>query len=265
MIGSDKKQQDLLGRKRGLLLFSGGQDSAICLALSLQLYDHIETIGFGYGQRHKIELAQRQAILKNVKTRFPDWTVGKLGDDHIIDLSGYGAIDQSALTKERAIEIEVSGLPSTFVPGRNLVFFSLAAGLAYLRNMENLIGGMCEADYSGYPDCRSDTLQAMQKTLQLGLDEPRLQIDTPLMHISKAQSWQLTEILGGDKLVQLILEDSHSCYLGDRSNRFDWGYGCGRCPACKLRAQGFHRWQLGDYEALTDAQLGNMLGKTACA
>ena len=220
-----------------LVLFSGGQDSATCLAWALDRYQHVETIGFDYGQRHAIEMDCRTHILESLRANFPDWRA-RLGEDHVLDMGLLGQISDTALTKSKAIEFEETGLPNTFVPGRNLLFFSFAATLAYRRGLTVLVGGMCETDYSGYPDCRDDTLKSLQVTLSLGMDS-RFVIETPLMWIDKAATWQLAEDLGGPKLVDLILEDTHTCYLGDRTKRHDWGYGCGTCPACQLRKAGY--------------------------
>ena len=220
-----------------LVLFSGGQDSATCLAWALDRYQHVETIGFDYGQRHAIEMDCRTHILESLRANFPDWGA-RLGEDHVLDMGLLGQISDTALTKSKAIEFEETGLPNTFVPGRNLLFFSFAATLAYRRGLTVLVGGMCETDYSGYPDCRDDTLKSLQVTLSLGMDS-RFVIETPLMWIDKAATWQLAKDLGGPKLVDLILEDTHTCYLGDRTKRHDWGYGCGTCPACQLRKAGY--------------------------
>ncbi len=217
-----------------LVLFSAGQDSATCLAWALQRYDRVETIGFFYGQRHAVEMDQRPVL----RRAFAD---ARLGEDQVVDLAGYGALAESALTADRAIEVLESGLPSTFVPGRNLVFLSVAAAHAYRRSASALVGGMCETDYSGYPDCRRETIDAMERALSLGLAAP-LTIATPLMRLTKAQTWALAHALGGDGLVRIILEHSHTCYEGDRSKRHDWGYGCGACPACELRAKGWREW-----------------------
>ncbi len=225
------------------MLFSGGQDSSTCLVWALQRYGRVETAGFDYGQRHGVEMQARQRVLEGVRNRFPQWAE-RMGEDHVLDLRGFGAVAQSALTADRAIEMTDRGLPSTFVPGRNLVFFIYAAALADRRGIEALIGGMCETDFSGYPDCRRDTLDAMQQTLQLGLDRP-FTIETPLMRLTKAQTWAMAEELGGSALVDLILEDSHTCYLGERGERHAWGYGCGHCPACELRAKGWVEWREG--------------------
>lgn len=225
-----------------LVLFSGGQDSATCLAWALDRYDHVETIGFNYGQRHQVELECRQTFLKQIKTEFPEWA-SKLGQDHMLDLSLLGQISDTALTQDKEIEMKQSGLPNTFVPGRNLLFLTFAAAIAYRRKLKYLIGGMCETDYSGYPDCRDDTLKALQVALSLGLDA-RLVLETPLMWLNKAQTWTMAEGLGGQDLVALIEEDTHTCYLGDRTLRHAWGYGCNTCPACELRRNGHEAYQL---------------------
>jgi 7-cyano-7-deazaguanine synthase len=222
-----------------LVLFSAGQDSAACLAWALDRFERVETIGFFYGQRHAVEMEQRRALLRSFQER---GHAGHLLDDHVVDLSGYGAIADSALTADRAIEMAADGLPTTFVPGRNLVFFTVAAAVAYRRGIDVLVGGMCETDYSGYPDCRRETIDAMERTLSLGLDRT-IRIETPLMHLTKAQTWALAHDLGGDDLVSLIVEQSHTCYEGDRAHRHEWGYGCGACPACDLRAKGWAAWR----------------------
>jgi 7-cyano-7-deazaguanine synthase len=221
---------------RALVLFSGGQDSATALAWALDRYAYVETIGFDYGQRHRVELECRQRVLGALRARFPAWSA-RLGDDHLLDLGLLGQISDTALTADRAIALERSGLPNTFVPGRNLVFFTFAAAVGYRRGLSVLVGGMCETDYSGYPDCRDDTLKSLQVTLGLGLDQ-RVVIETPLMWLDKAQTWHLARTLGGDALVDLITEDTHTCYRGERRTRHAWGYGCGQCPACELRARG---------------------------
>ena len=223
-----------------LVLFSAGQDSATCLAWALSRFERVETIGFDYGQRHAVELSQRPLLLSVIAGLRPEWTP-HLGDDLVIDLKGFGALAESALTADRAIEMTASGLPSTFVPGRNLVFLSVASAHAYRRGAATLIGGMCETDFSGYPDCRRDAIDAMEQALSLGLATP-LKIETPLMRLTKAQTWSLANDLGGDALVQAILEHSHTCYEGDRSQRHIWGYGCGACPACGLRAKGWREF-----------------------
>lgn len=220
-----------------LVLFSGGQDSATCLAWALDRYGAVETVGFDYGQRHRVELDCRESFLKELREQFPAWGQ-KLGDDHMLDLGLLGRISDTALTAEKQIEFEKSGLPNTFVPGRNLMFFTFAAAIAYRRGHKVLVGGMCETDYSGYPDCRDDTLKALQVALNLGLDA-RLVIETPLMWIDKARTWSLARQLGGDALVQLVRNQTHTCYVGDRQTWHDWGYGCGVCPACELRRKGY--------------------------
>ena len=220
-----------------LILFSGGQDSATCLAWALERYDAVETIGFDYGQRHKVELECRIDFLGRIRSAFPHWDK-KLGADHMLDLGLLGQISDTALTADKAIEFANSGLPNTFVPGRNLMFFTLAAAVAYRRGHKVLVGGMCETDYSGYPDCRDDTLKALQVALNLGLNS-RLVIETPLMWIDKAQTWDLGKRLGGSSLVSLLREYTHTCYLGDRSALHEWGYGCANCPACDLRRKGY--------------------------
>lgn len=225
-----------------LVLFSAGQDSATALAWALAHHARIETIGFAYGQRHAVELTQRPIVRAAIAALDSDWA-RRLGEDIVVDLSGYGALAESALTTDRAIEMTESGLPTTFVPGRNLVFLSVAAAHAYRRGIDTLVGGMCETDFSGYPDCRRATLDAMQSALALGLDRP-VAIETPLMQLTKAQTWSLAHELGGAALVDLIREHSHTCYQGDRSHRHAWGYGCGSCPACELRAKGWAEyWQ----------------------
>ena len=223
-----------------LVLFSGGQDSATCLAWALSRYERVETVGFDYGQRHHVEMACRLQVLDQLRQQFPAWSP-RLGDDHVLDLRVLGQLSDSALTDERAITMAASGLPNTFVPGRNLLFLTFAATLAYRRGLKFLVGGMCETDYSGYPDCRDDTLKALQVALSLGMDE-RLVIETPLMWLDKAQTWSLAQTLGGHTLVNLITEHTHTCYLGERTQRHAWGYGCGHCPACDLRAQGHARF-----------------------
>jgi 7-cyano-7-deazaguanine synthase len=224
-----------------LTLFSGGQDSTVCLALALSRFERVETIGFDYGQRHAVELAQRSRLRAGLSALSPEWRA-RLGEDHTLAIPTLGEISETALTRDAEIILSADGLPNTFVPGRNILFLAFAAALAYRRHIGTLIGGMCETDYSGYPDCREATIQATQRALSLGLDRP-IEILTPLMHIDKAATWRLAEELGGEALVALIVEESHSCYLGDRSRRFDWGYGCGECPACQLRAAGWERYR----------------------
>ncbi|MBX3604388.1 MAG: 7-cyano-7-deazaguanine synthase QueC [Piscinibacter sp.] len=226
--------------RKALVLFSGGQDSTVCLAWALQRYSSVETIGFDYGQRHEVELTCRQKVREELRGRFPKW--GKrLGDDHLLDLALLGQISDTALTDDRAIEMHEGGLPNTFVPGRNLLFLTFAATVAYRRGLNVLVGGMCETDFSGYPDCRDNTLKALQVAISLGLDAP-MTIETPLMWFDKAQTWGLTERLGGEPLLDLVAEHTHTCYVGDRSRRHEWGYGCGLCPACDLRRAGYNAW-----------------------
>jgi 7-cyano-7-deazaguanine synthase len=224
-----------------LVLFSGGQDSATCLAWALANFARVETVGFDYGQRHKVELEVRERFIAGLKRQFPKWSA-KLGADHLLDLSIVPALGQTAMTSDAEITLAKNGLPTTFVPGRNLLFFTAAAALAYRREIKHLVGGMCETDYSGYPDCRDDTLKSLQVTLNLGLDS-RLVIETPLMWRDKTATWALAEELGGKPLVDLIVEETHSCYRGDRSKRHDWGYGCGACPACELREKGWRGYK----------------------
>jgi len=224
-----------------LVLFSGGQDSTTCLAWALDRFDRVETVGFDYGQRHRVELDVRPVVLDAIRGRFPDWA-GKLGDDHMLDLSVLGQVSDTALTRDVEIAMQDNGLPNTFVPGRNLVFVTFAAALAYRRGLRHLVAGVCETDYSGYPDCRDDTMKAMQLALNLGM-ESRFVLHTPLMWIDKAETWRLAESLGGEALVELIRDETHSCYRGDRSRKHDWGYGCGECPACHLRAEGWRRFR----------------------
>lgn len=224
-----------------LVLFSGGQDSTVCLAWALERFASVETIGFHYGQRHAVELECRSRIRDALAKSFPKWAP-KLGEDHMADLGFLGQLGDTALTAEREITFAESGLPTTFVPGRNLIFFTAAAAVAYRRGIKHLVGGMCETDYSGYPDCRDDTLKALQVTLNLGMDQ-RFVIDTPLMWRDKAQTFALAEQLGGTAFLDLVIEETHTCYLGDRKTRHPWGYGCGTCPACELRAAGYERFQ----------------------
>ncbi len=223
-----------------LVLFSGGQDSTTCLALALSKYERVETIAFDYRQRHSVELEARLRVLEQIKLQFPQWA-HKLGEDHLLDLAVLGQVSETSLTRDVAFKMESSGLPNTFVPGRNLLFLTLAAALAYRRDLQVMVTGVCETDFSGYPDCRDDTMKAMQLALSLGMDK-RFLIETPLMWIDKAETWELAQSIGGEKLVDLIIEHTHTCYLGDRTHRHAWGYGCGECPACDLRAKGFSRW-----------------------
>ena len=223
-----------------LVLFSGGQDSTTCLAQALSKYERVETVAFDYGQRHIVELQARLNVLREIKAQFPQWAY-KLGEDLLLDQAELGQVSDTSLTRDVAFKIESSGLPNTFVPGRNLLFLTLAAALAYRRDLQVLITGVCETDFSGYPDCRDDTMKAMQLALSLGMDK-RFLIDTPLMWIDKADTWALAHQLGGQPLVDLIIEHTHTCYLGDRTHRQAWGYGCGSCPACELRARGFEKF-----------------------
>ena len=226
-----------------LVLFSGGQDSTACLAWALDRFARVETIGFDYGQRHRVELDCRHTVRDAIAAGFPAWAA-RLGEDHLLPLDVLKDISDTALTGEGEIAFQENGLPNTFVPGRNLLFFTFAAAIAYRRGMKHLVGGMCETDYSGYPDCRDDTLKALQVALTLGMDK-RFVIHTPLMWIDKAETWRLTESLDGAALVEIVRDLSHSCYLGDRTKTHDWGYGCGSCPACDLRAEGWRRYRAG--------------------
>ena len=223
-----------------LVLFSGGQDSTTCLAYALTRYQRVETIGFDYGQRHRVELDARLTVLRELRSRFPVWNT-RLGDDHVLDVPVLGQISEGSLTREMAFTLEANGLPNSFVPGRNLVFLTLAAALAYRRGLQVLVTGVCETDFSGYPDCRDDTMKALQLALSLGMDR-RFLLETPLMWIDKAATWAMAESLGGPALVDLVTEHTHTCYLGDRSQRHAWGYGCGNCPACELRQRGFTKF-----------------------
>ena len=224
-----------------LVLFSGGQDSTVCLAWALERFARVETIGFAYGQRHAVELEVRPRIREGLTAMVPRWHE-RIGGDHVVRIDALAEISETALTREVAIEIAESGLPTTFVPGRNLLFLSFAGALAYRRGIKHLVAGMCETDFSGYPDCRDDTIKAMQVALTLGLDR-RFVIHTPLMWIDKAGTFALAADIGGKPLIDLLLDETHTCYLGDRQHRHDWGYGCGDCPACRLRAEGFARWK----------------------
>lgn len=220
-----------------LVLFSGGQDSTTCLAYALDRYERVETIAFDYRQRHSVELEARLHVLREFREQFPQWA-SKLGEYHLLDLAVLGAVSETSLTRETAYKMESNGLPNTFVPGRNLLFLTLAAALAYRRDLQVIVTGVCETDFSGYPDCRDDTMKAMQLALSLGMNK-RYLIETPLMWIDKADTWALAASLGGQPLVDLIVEHTHTCYLGDREHRHSWGYGCGSCPACELRARGY--------------------------
>lgn len=226
-----------------LVLLSGGQDSATCLAWALDRFGRVETVGFDYGQRHAVELTCRAAVRDGMAALNPAWAE-RLGPDHMLDMRSLAGIGQTAMTEDTEIRMTAEGLPNTFVPGRNLLFFTYAAAVAYRRGLKHLVGGMCETDYSGYPDCRDDTLKALQVALNLGM-ERRFVVETPLMWLDKAQTWELARRLGGDRLVGLLVEDTHTCYTGDRTRRHDWGYGCGTCPACELRARGWNAWRAG--------------------
>jgi 7-cyano-7-deazaguanine synthase len=233
-------QVERLDPRRALVLFSGGQDSTACLAWALARYEQVETIGFDYGQRHAVELACRGEVRTALQNEFPRWA-NRLGADHVLDLALLGQISDTALTSARTIEMNAQGLPNTFVPGRNLLFFNFAAAVAYRRGASVLVGGMCETDFSGYPDCRDNTLRALQVAISLGLDAP-MTIETPLMWLDKAQTWALAEELGGEPLIDITVDHTHTCYMGDRSHRHEWGFGCGLCPACDLRRKGYERW-----------------------
>lgn len=225
---------------KALVLFSGGQDSTTCLAWALDRYEHVETVGFDYGQRHRIELDCRLTVRDRIVAAFPHWSQ-RLGPDHLLALDVLGSMSETALTRDAQIALQADGLPNTFVPGRNLLFLTLAGALAYRRGIAVLVGGMCETDYSGYPDCRDATMRAMQQALSLGLDRP-MEVATPLMWLDKQATWRLAAQLGGDALVRIVREDTHTCYLGERGVLHDWGHGCGSCPACELRANGYAAW-----------------------
>jgi len=226
-----------------LVLFSGGQDSATCLTWALARFARVETVGFDYRQRHRVELEVRQDFLSALRRDFPQWAA-RLGDDRVLDAGALAQIGDTAMIDNVAIEMGENGLPTTFVPGRNILFLTLAAAAAYRRGLRHIVTGVCETDYSGYPDCRDDTVKAVQVALNLGM-ESRFVLHTPLMRIDKAGTWDLAQSLGGDALVKMLVEHTHSCYLGDRTRRHDWGYGCGDCPACRLRADGWRRWREG--------------------
>jgi 7-cyano-7-deazaguanine synthase len=230
-----------LSTETALVLFSGGQDSTTCLAWALSRFGRVETLGFAYGQRHLIELDCRDRLLEEIETVRPDW-LAKLGENHTLEIPTLAAVSETALTREVAIGMGEDGLPNTFVPGRNLIFLTFAAALAYRRGITHIVGGMCETDYSGYPDCRDETIRALNNALNLGMAK-RFELHTPLMWLDKAATWRLAFGLGGAGLVDLIREHSHTCYLGERGARHDWGFGCGECPACRLRADGYARWK----------------------
>ena len=223
-----------------LVLFSGGQDSTACLAWALDRYGRVETVGFDYGQRHAVELEARQRVRARLMREFPLWKA-RLGDDHMLDIRSFGGIGGTAMTSDRTIEMTSKGLPSTFVPGRNLVFLLYAAALADRRGLTALVGGMCETDFSGYPDCRRDTLDATERALNLGMEQT-FRVETPLMRLTKSETWGLAKALGGEALIAITVDDSHTCYLGERGTLHAWGYGCGGCPACELRQRGYEAW-----------------------
>ena len=223
-----------------LVLFSGGQDSTTCLAWALSRYARVETLGFDYGQRHAVELSLRSPLLSSLRALNPEWH-SRLGEDHLLDLSLLGKISDTALTRDTAITLQANGLPNTFVPGRNLLFITVAAALAYRRGIGVIVGGMCETDYSGYPDCRNDTLRALDNALQLGM-QSTIRLETPLMWLDKSATWSLADTLGGTDLIELIRTETHTCYLGERGTLHTWGYGCGECPACELRARGYEKF-----------------------
>lgn len=229
--------------QHALVLFSGGQDSTVCLAWALDRFQHVETVGFDYGQRHRIELDCRARVRERIAARFPQWAP-RLGADHLLQVDVLGRISDTALTSDAEIALQADGLPNTFVPGRNLLFLTLAAALGYRRGIAVLVGGMCETDYSGYPDCRDSTMRAMQQALTLGMARP-FTIETPLMWLDKAATWELAQRLGGDALTDIVREDTHTCYRGERGELHPWGHGCGSCPACELRARGYAAWQQG--------------------
>jgi 7-cyano-7-deazaguanine synthase len=231
----------MIDARSALVLFSGGQDSTTCLAWALERFEQVETIAFDYRQRHRIELDQRLVVLDQVRRRFPAWA-GRLGADHFIDIGVLGQISETSLTRETAFQMEKDGLPNSFVPGRNLLFFTFAAAVAWRRGIRHLVGGMCETDFSGYPDCRDDTIKALQVALNLGMDRS-FALQTPLMWLDKAATWALARQLGGDLLIEVLLEHTHTCYRNERGPRNDWGHGCGECPACALRQRGFAQWQ----------------------
>ncbi|MFW6380286.1 MAG: 7-cyano-7-deazaguanine synthase QueC [Halorhodospira sp.] len=239
-----REESPTLGRieqEHALVLFSGGQDSTACLAWALEHFTRVETVGFAYGQRHCVELEARESVLAGLRADYPAWDA-RLGEDRVLDASVLGSISETALTHEAEIAYDERGLPNTFVPGRNLLFFTLAAALAHRRGIRHLVAGVCQTDFSGYPDCRDDTIKSLQVTLNLGMAE-RFVLHSPLMWLDKAQTWLLTESLGGAALVEFICEQTHTCYRGERERRHPWGYGCGQCPACRLRADGWHRYQ----------------------
>ena len=231
----------MIDTRSALVLFSGGQDSTTCLAWALDRFMHVETIAFDYRQRHRIELDQRLTVLAELRRRFPEWAA-RLGEDHFIDMGELGQISETSLTRETAFQMEQDGLPNSFVPGRNLLFFTYAAAVAWRRGIRHLVGGMCETDYSGYPDCRDNTIKSLQVALNLGMDRS-FALQTPLMWLDKAETWSLARELGGEPLIEILLDHTHTCYRNERGPRHDWGYGCGDCPACSLRKRGFENWR----------------------
>jgi 7-cyano-7-deazaguanine synthase len=234
---------DQTNSEGALVLFSGGQDSTVSLAWALTRFPRVETVGFEYGQRHGIEMTVRPRIRERLMAFDPKWKT-RLGEDHVVNIDSLGAISETSLTRNVQIEMTTSGLPSTFVPGRNLIFFAFAGAVAYRRGLRHMVAGMCETDYSGYPDCRDDTIKAMQLALGLGMDR-RFVIHTPLMWIDKAATFELAERIGGKPLAEIVIEETHSCYMGDRAHKHEWGYGCGECPACQLRASGYEKYKAG--------------------
>jgi len=233
-----------LSEESALVLFSGGQDSTTCLAWALERFARVETVGFAYGQRHAVELEMRPKLRERLGALRTEWR-SRMGEDHVVKLDALGTISETALTSDMAIEMGKDGLPTTFVPGRNLIFLTFAGAVAYRRGAKHLVAGMCETDYSGYPDCRDDTIKAMQLALTLGMDR-RFVVHTPLMWMDKAATFALARIIGGQPLLDLIIEETHSCYRGDRTHRHAWGFGCGECPACKLRSEGFAKFKAGN-------------------
>lgn len=243
LVKQTRLSTDADRNRAALVLFSGGQDSATCLVWALERFERVETVGFDYGQRHRVELDVRAAFREKLIEAFPAWSA-RLGEDHRLDAAVLKQLGATAMTDAIAIETTDAGLPSTFVPGRNLLFFVLAGALAYRRDLRHLVGGMCETDYSGYPDCRREALDAQMRAIFLGMEYP-LKLKTPLMELDKAATWALGEKLGGEEFTQIVIEDSHTCYRGDRDHKHEWGYGCGNCPACDLRSNGYKKWKMG--------------------
>lgn len=238
-----------MGVDSAIVLFSGGQDSTTCLAWALSKFDHVETIAFDYKQRHSIELECRINVLNKIRSQFPNWA-SKLGEDHLLNIPVLSEISDTSLTSISEIKYQESGLPSTFVPGRNLLFLVLTAALAYRRGISHIVTGVCETDFSGYPDCRDETIKAQENALSLGLDS-HIDIHTPLMWINKAQTWKLSDELGGNELLKIICNDTHTCYIGDRSHKFEWGFGCSKCPACDIRKRGWEQFLKMDNNVLS--------------